>query len=143
MDHLNRIVAIVPVRVPTIKLSSDANVIVGNTGAVMMRVGRLHRFEMPEWLIIRQKLEQYKSFTGPLTLTSKPGDKPWAYCVVCSAAVYHGMDPLPRASSSDVYACSQCCSVWHESCAQAYAAAIGHHRVPADASDVFTCGYCC
>ena len=141
LDNLNRIITIVPYRVPKLTLSSDAKIIIGNTGAIMMRVGRTQRPEMPEWLIIRQKLQQYQHFNGPLVGFDKlkSDAKPWQQCVVCTAALAHGLDPMPATASSDVYACSQCCSVWHTCCAQRHAASVGH---TVDFTDRFMCGFC-
>ena len=111
LDGKFRVITIVAATVPVLDLSG-CDIIIPDTGAVMIVTTAAGRPAMPFWCITVRVLEQTRLFCGPL------GDLDADECPICEFGESVGFH---LGGDTDMYRCSKCLIVFHVSCARRFA----------------------
>ena len=105
-DHKFGVKAIVAFVVPEEDFT-EAEILIRDTGAVMLKAKGAGRADMPVWCLRLLRERQVQGFVGPM-----PEDSPYGPCIVCVALATE-----PDAGSGHLLVCGTCLAPWHVKCA--------------------------
>ena len=103
IDRLERVVTIVPFRIP-VEDFSGSTLIIRKAPLLMMRLGPSMRPPVDEWCLLLKWQAEANHFAGPVRSTANKT------CKLCAAVADLGF-PAPRSTLTDVFRCSVCSSL--------------------------------
>ena len=137
IDKQGRIVTIVPMNVMEEEVR-DAEFIIKNTGAVMLRATARFRADMHKWCLLLRDLHQARWHRNPIT------DAVGRRCLWCAQLakttgkpLEHVLPPMSADGSPPLaFRCVSCSVPWHAACASVAFPSVVHDGRP------FVCGPC-